>query len=197
MQNTLLRRAAVGLALAVLASLVLIAAGCGGDSGGRGVAQAPTTSTENQASQGGGSQRGSTSRDPVAFAACMRSHGVPEFPDPDSDGHFRLKMGPGTGLDPESAPFKAAGKACRKLQPEERAPSPAELAEDREQMLEFAACMRSHGLPKFPDPDASGISIGKSGLNPNSPQFKAAEKACEDLLPGARGGNGNNSKGTS
>ena len=50
-------------------------------------------------------------------------------------------------------------------------------------MLKFSACMRAHGLTKFPDPDPSGgISIGRnSGIDPNSPQFKAAEKACKEL----------------
>jgi hypothetical protein len=50
----------------------------------------------------------------------------------------------------------------------------------------YSACMRANGVPKFPDPDAQGrLSIfGGPGLNPNSPQFKAAEKACENLLPG-------------
>jgi hypothetical protein len=120
----------------------------------------------------------------------MRSHGVPKFPDPDSEGRFYLKMGPGTGLDPESTQFKAAGRACRRFQPDERAPSPAQLAKDREKLLKFASCMRAHGLPKFPDPNSSdgGISIGRaSGIDPNSPQFKAAEKACEELLPGSLG----------
>jgi hypothetical protein len=177
------------LALGLL-SLVALAAGCGSDSGGRGVAQVPTTSTETQPSQSQGSPPGSTSRGAAAFAACMRSHGVPKFPDPNSEGRFSPKMGPGTGIDPESAQFRAARRACRKLEPEERAPTPAELAKNREKLLKFASCMRSHGLPKFPDPNSrdGGISIGRaSGIDPNSPQFKTAEEACEELLPGALG----------
>jgi hypothetical protein len=178
------RRVGVTLALVALAGLVLIAAGCGGSSA-QGAAQvdtAPTTTADP------GSAGGSRSDDPTAYSACMRKHGVPKFPDPDKNGGLRLKAGPGTGIDPESAQFKAAAKACAKLAP--KAPSPAQRAKDQQQLLRFAACMRQHGLPKFPDPEPNGglrIQRG-SGLDPNSPQFKAAQKACQDLLPGARQG---------
>jgi hypothetical protein len=52
----------------------------------------------------------------------------------------------------------------------------------------YASCMRTNGVPKFSDPDAQGrlTIIGGPGLDPSSPRFKAAEKACEQLLP--RGG---------
>jgi hypothetical protein len=181
------RRAALGVALAMLACGSQVAAGCGSGSPSSGVAQVPTSSTTTQSSQGSGSQKdGSGSGNPAAYSACMRSHGVPKFPDPDSKGRLMLEAGPGTGIDPESAQFKAADQACRKLAPKTTPPSPAEQARDRAQFLRFSACMRAHGLPKFPDPSPTGgVSIGKSsGLNPRSPQFKAAEKACDKLLPG-------------
>jgi hypothetical protein len=183
-----LRRAIAGLTLAALASLALIAAGCGGGSSGSSVAQAPTSTTETRPSQSGESEDGATEGNPAAFSACMRSHGVPKFPDPDSTGRFRFRAGPGTGIDPESSQFKAADDACRKLAPEEKPPSPAQQAQDRAQLLRFSACMRSHGLPKFPDPQADGLRINRnSGIDPHSPQFKAAQKACENFLPGSPG----------
>jgi hypothetical protein len=186
LRGRLQRRLALGLVVAAFASLTLMAAGCGSGSGGPGVAQAPTTSTQSSQGDGSRDEGGSTAGDAAAYSACMRSHGVPKFPDPDSEGHFLLKAGPGTGIEPESAQFKAADRACRKLAPKETPPSPAQQAKDREKFLKFSACMRSHGLPKFPDPDPSGgIIIGRNnGVDPNSPQFKAAEKACRSLLPG-------------
>jgi hypothetical protein len=50
--------------------------------------------------------------------------------------------------------------------------------------------MRSHGVPNFPDPQFSGggVRIGGTGLDPNSPQFTAAQKACQSKLPGKPGG---------
>jgi hypothetical protein len=55
--------------------------------------------------------------------------------------------------------------------------------------------MRSHGVPKFPDPDFSGggirMTIDKnSGVDPNSPAFKAAQQACQSFLPGGKLGPG-------
>jgi hypothetical protein len=184
------------LALAILASLALIAAGCGGAGTSGGVAQVNTTvttTTESDSADGG-----SRSDDPSAYSACMRKHGVPKFPDPDSDGALRLKGGPGTGLDPESAQFRAAAKACAKLAP--KGPSPAERAKDQQQMLKFAACMRKHGVPSFPDPKVNpdgtaGISLDR-GLD-QTPQFKQAVKTCENLLPGAgERGSRSSSEGT-
>jgi hypothetical protein len=177
----------LALALAVAAVLVLLASACGGSSG-QGVAQvdsSETTTTDTTSEQD--SADGSGSANPAAYSACMRTNGVPKFPDPDSQGRLRFEGGRGSGLDPESAQFRAAAKACRKLAP--KAPSPAQQAKDREQMLRFAACMRRNGVPKFPDPKfnpdgSGGISIGpNSGINPESPQFKEAEKACAELLP--------------
>jgi hypothetical protein len=49
-----------------------------------------------------------------------------------------------------------------------------------ETMVAFSACMRKHGVAKFPDPDASGgIAVPRD----SSPQFKAAERTCQKLLP--------------
>jgi hypothetical protein len=53
------------------------------------------------------------------------------------------------------------------------------------QSLKFARCMRAHGVPNFPDPRLGGIQIAPGdGLNPQSPAFQAAQKACGKLLPG-------------
>jgi hypothetical protein len=188
------RRVVVGLALAAFASLALMVAGCGG-SAGQGVAQVDTTETTTTES---GSTDDSGSADPTAYSACMRKNGVPKFPDPDSKGGLRLKAGPGTGIDPDSAQFKAAARACQKLAP--KAPSPAERAEDREQMLAFSACMRKNGVPNFPDPTfnpdgSGGLKLDRKVVE--TPQFKPAQKACEDMLPGAAGDGGpSSSEGT-
>jgi hypothetical protein len=55
------------------------------------------------------------------------------------------------------------------------------------QALKFVACMRTHGLPAFPDPvvSAQGVSFrGPAGVGPNSSQFQSAQQACRKLLPG-------------
>jgi hypothetical protein len=45
----------------------------------------------------------------VALAQCIREHGVPEFPDPDSKGHFSLRD---TALEPGSETLQSAMQAC-------------------------------------------------------------------------------------
>ncbi len=52
-----------------------------------------------------------------AFSTCMRDHGIGEFPDPTPAGGLVPKAGPGTGIDPDSAAYKAAQKACGRFQP--------------------------------------------------------------------------------
>jgi hypothetical protein len=57
-----------------------------------------------------------------------------------------------------------------------------------DEALRFVACMRSRGLPNFPDPTMSaqgiGFRVGRGGAGPRSPQFKAAQQACQKLMPG-------------
>jgi hypothetical protein len=61
----------------------------------------------------------------------------------------------------------------------------------QQKALAFSACMRKHGLPDFPDPtftSAGGIGIRvhlggpNSDLNPSSPVFQAAQKACGGII---------------
>jgi len=51
--------------------------------------------------------------------------------------------------------------------------------------LKFVACMRAHGIVNFPEPkidwNTQELGVGftpASGIDPNSPQFKSAQKAC-------------------
>jgi hypothetical protein len=128
----------------------------------------------------------------------MRSHGVPNFPDPQVSGRgLSLSIDSRNGLNPNAPQFKAASKSCEKLLPNGGKPDPASLAKERAQMLKFSACMRSHGLADFPDPTVSEgglqLSLGdkrNSSLNPNSPVFQAAQKACQSSMPGPPGGVG-------
>ncbi len=59
--------------------------------------------------------------------------------------------------------------------------------------IKFADCMRAHGVPNFPDPGGSGGGIqipDNSGINPRSPAFQSAQRACVKLLPGGGPGRG-------
>ena len=162
-----LRRAA--LAAAALALIGLLATACGGGS-------SPA------ASAGGGSTHVQAA---LAYARCMRAHGVPDFPDPDSNGQFNV--------DPHSTSSQetAANHACNHLlnvggQMDQR-------QQELPQLLRYARCMRAHGVPNFPDPHYTGGGIGQPsgqlgfagpGLKHPSPQVQSANQACQHLLPG-------------
>ena len=48
----------------------------------------------------------------LAFSACMRAHGLKDFPDP-SNGGLRIQDHPGSDLDPNNPTFQKAQQACQ------------------------------------------------------------------------------------
>jgi hypothetical protein len=113
----------------------------------------------------------------------MRSHGVPDFPDPVGNS-LQLKASPGSDLNPVSPQFKAAQKACQSLAPGGGTGGTVSAAQQAE-ALKYSACMRQNGLPNFPDPvfSGGGVQLKITNIDPNSPQFVAAQKACQSLQP--------------
>jgi hypothetical protein len=163
-------RPALALAIAGAVGLTLLASACGGSSGAN-VAQIGTTT---------GPKPSGASADPNAYSACMRNHGVGNFPDPDSNNVMKME-----GVDRNSPTFQAAARACRSLAPTP-AP-PAQQAQEQAQMLAFAKCMRTHGVPTFPDPQIENgvVHMQVAGqIDPNSPIVKAAIEACRSKFVG-------------
>jgi hypothetical protein len=139
----------------------------------------------------------------------MRDHGV-DMPDPQRVGTGGIKLTGGKGLDFNDPKMKAAQSACQKYMQigGGETVDPAKRAKLQEAALSYARCMRSQGVD-MPDPKLSGnggltFQVGpgsgspksssgsgpRSGLgaNPDSPKFKAADKACNHFLgdrPGA------------
>jgi hypothetical protein len=124
------------------------------------------------------------------FSACVRSHGVPGFPDPNGEGVIQLSGGPGSAVEPNSPKFQSALQTCRKLLPNGGHATPAQIAAAQRQMLAFSACMRTHGVPGFPDPKFTGghVTFQANGFDATSPKFFAARQACRSKLPGKAGG---------
>jgi hypothetical protein len=52
----------------------------------------------------------------LALSACMRAHGIKDFPDP-SNGGLQIRVHPGSDLDPNNPTFQNAQKACQKYEP--------------------------------------------------------------------------------
>jgi hypothetical protein len=190
------------LATALIAAGVLVA-GCGGTSPSGGVASlgthtstTSTTSSTAAGSTGGGES--SPGSQAVAYSACMRSHGVSNFPDPKISTHgngvsVAIGVTPAITGNPH---FKSAQQTCNKLLPgggPGSGPNHQITPQEQSRYLKAAACIRSHGVPNFPDPTFSGggVHIAHQGLNESSPAFKAAVQACESLIPGGvHGGSG-------
>jgi hypothetical protein len=128
---------------------------------------------------------GSYSQD-LALAECVRSHGLPNFPDPGPNGTFQLN---GSEYAASSPQFQNAQKECRKFVPNGGAsPPPAQQAKILAQLLRFSECVRSHGITQFPDPQSVNGNVRlvftpSMGIDPNSPQFQAAETACQKFNP--------------
>ncbi|MGH2857358.1 MAG: hypothetical protein ACRDMJ_07715 [Solirubrobacteraceae bacterium] len=114
----------------------------------------------------------------LKFAGCMRSHGVSHFPDPSATGS--ISIGPGSGIDPRSPAFQKAQQSCVKFVPGFRGAGHGLPAAARRRLLQMTQCMRTHGVPDFPDPSFSGggVRLGGPGIDPQSPAFQTAARAC-------------------
>lgn len=164
-----------GVLAAALAGIALLAAACGGGSSGGSPSAAGDTAYHKA----------------LAFAQCMRAHGEPGYPDPDSQGNFLLN---GKKDHLNGALMQSAQKACQHLIPGSGVSS-AQQRQLETRVLKFAGCMRAHGLPDFRDPtvNSSGVSISLAGSGSGhdgstSPQFRSAMQACRKFLAGFAGG---------
>ena len=169
------RRTAAKIAASL--GLAVLAAGCGGSNapGVPGAGSHNSNHTRASSSHGAIAQL-------LAYARCMRSHGISDFPDPTTTGggiSISQHGGPGSDLNRNNPTYEAAHQACRTLQPGGvQAPtvSPQKLAAE----ARWARCMRSHGLPSFPDPNGQG-AFDRNKFDESSPAFQTASNACKSL----------------
>ncbi len=187
----------VGLALAGLLAFALLAAGCGGgskDPAAAGAGRTTTTAAPSAAASSGQSGQISQTQQLLELAQCIRSHGVPNFPDPSpNDGILGMIENAGSsGVNPQTPAFQAAWKACQKYGPGANL-TPAQNAAQNALGVEESQCMRSHGVPNFPDPTTGPvgeqvINLRGTGINPGSPTpvQAAAIEACAKLFPGSK-----------
>lgn len=121
----------------------------------------------------------------VGYAACMRSHGVADYPDPQISGTANgvsVRITPGNA-NPNSPAFRSADRRCHHMLPNggvQAGPdSPAQQAQDRG----FADCIRSHGVSGFPDPGRDGVFTLPTTINEQAPAFLDAMRACRKAQP--------------
>jgi hypothetical protein len=176
--------ARTAVAVIAAAGLALLATACGGSSGSP-VAQLASTATQTSTSSNtaAASTQGNGA---VAFARCMRSHRVPNWPDPNSSGVFDKSKLTSQQLGASSSQVQAAQSACQHLLPNRSSrPNAARVEQIKAQALEFSQCVRNHGVPNFPDPgsDARIPDPASVGINQGSPKFEAANQTCRKYRP--------------
>jgi hypothetical protein len=179
-----------GLVAVALIGIGVLAAACGGGSSGPRVASAGQTTTTTGPSAAQNGSTASAENSALAYVSCMRTHGEPNMPEPSfSGGHVSISMNAGSGVDPSSTQFSAASNACKRLLPK-GGPSASNgntiTPADQADYLKAAACMRSHGVPNFPDPTFQDNSVEFNNPTPidtKSSQYKSALATCQKLIP--------------
>jgi hypothetical protein len=173
--HTIIRR----LAAALLVASALAVAGCGGGEASGGANSAADRESEARDAQ-------------LKYAQCMRDHGI-DMPDPtfEADGRS-LQRGPDPDEidDLKRGKFREAEQACNKYLDAIKAPELSEEQQEefRDAALAHARCMREHGIENFPDPTfgengEAQIRLDRGrGLDPEDPDFREAQKACEDTM---------------
>jgi hypothetical protein len=176
--SPVLRRPLVFAILVAVGAFSLLAAGCGGSSGTPSVASSSPTSATTTTQTG-----------LVAYSRCMRSNGVPSFPDPQRLGGRALKLTIQRVVT-GNPQFRSAQRACNHLLPngggesQTTQPTRAQVAAK----LSFARCMRSHGEARFPDPNGQGDlsveMVQANGIDVHSPAVLRVVQTC---LPASHG----------
>jgi hypothetical protein len=177
-----------------MVALALLAAACSGGS--------PSSTRSGASATAAGS---AASPSAVAYSRCMRSHGVPDFPDPPSSGVVPKADAQQLGVS--GTQLQAARQSCQHLYPSNGGSLGASLRQCEETgncpqamvqqvmnaMRNFSRCMRSHGVPSWPDPTVG--SEGRPGFNLvpihgtdwNSPQIQNKIDECGHVMPAGGG----------
>jgi len=178
---------ALGWTVALAAALTLLAGGCGSSS-----STSTSTSTVEAAPVGARAPSPGEIQARLNLAKCARANGI-DLPDPSANGTF----GPGNSSIANvvtrygQTKVNAVEQACRQylvVAFPNLALTPAQREQRLQTLFRFAACMRSHGVPNFPDPGSGKVTINPGEINPNAPAFKSAVTQCQSLLPRGAGG---------
>jgi hypothetical protein len=174
-------RSLVPIVVVAAGAFASLAAGCGNGGGSPGVASVVSSTT---------SAATTTQSGLLAFSSCMRSNGMPSFPDPQRFVGGNLKLTLHQSAD--TPQFRAAMTACNQLLPPNGGGAPQETAQQQRTRLadglSFARCMRSHGVTSFPDPTAQGQltveMVEAQGIDVHS---QAVLRVVQECLPASHG----------
>ena len=186
--RTTRRRSRAAVVALLVGALGALASACASGTSGRSVASLPGHGGSQTAAATVMPSESQFDRDAVAYARCLRAHGVNE-PDPaPRPGHSGLSF----QVPPATAANRAALAACNhfvaKIFAAKQAGANHQLARWLPSLVRYAACMRAHDISML-DPGPQGqLNLGNvpgitSDFGRYSPQFRAADAACRHLLP--------------
>jgi hypothetical protein len=195
------RRAIILASVLAASAFALLAAGCGGGGSARVASVASSTTTTQGDSSANSSPASVQGNSALAYSHCMRSNGVPNYPDPNSNGN--LPKGSAQTFGVSTSQYQAAQQACRHLLRNGGSASltqclmtgdcPRAVVQPAlEEGWKFAQCMRNHGVRNWPDPtiDSTGrpsFQVTKAGISidaTRSPQMLSKIADCQ-RQPGA------------
>lgn len=170
-------------ALAACLTTAVFAAGLGGCG-----SSSSSSASGSNAGGGAGAPSAAQFQARLNLAKCLRAHAV-DVPDPTAaSSHYGRALLRIARSYPQSQ-LKAAEQACRQYLVQgfpQLALSPAQQTLRLQQEVQYAECMRSHGID-IPDPNRTSLAVGLarllSSVDRNSPTFKAANTACASLRP--------------
>jgi hypothetical protein len=120
----------------------------------------------------------------------MRSNGVSRFPDPSASGKLTIDaVANGSSLDPSTPAFKQAIGACKNLEPAGFM-GPKRSSQQQSAGLNFAQCIRAHGVKDFPDPIPNGPLVDTNRI-PSAAEpggmsiLHVAMQKCSDVAAAA------------
>jgi hypothetical protein len=191
----------IGALAVVPMAVALVTAACGSGSGSGSPGVASVGSSAGRSASPGGSASVSV----LGYSQCMRSHGVPTFPDPNPNGRPLEVDAHQLGVD--DSLYQAAERACQPL-----LPTSGSLGQLTHQCLLFgdcpqtlvrqlltvertyAQCLRSHGLPNWPDPSISAkggrpvFDLTSAGIDTqvaDTSRFRSTDLQCRRLIGGS------------
>jgi hypothetical protein len=118
------------------------------------------------------------------WAACMRDNGDPEQTDPTNHeyGVINITMPDGVSQTLSSQVHGTTGPCSQyELDAENalRAANPVAPPPTQAQLVQYVDCMRTHGVPNFPNAGPNGeTNFRAAGVDPNSPSFQNANQIC-------------------
>jgi hypothetical protein len=171
-----------GLMILAATAAIGLAACAGGSTNAPHVASLGDSSSSRSESTTTTTKAGNPTQLMDEWAACMRSNGDPNQTDPTIDAYGGINI---TMRDVSQAVASEAHGGSGPCSQYELAAENALRGgqqyqpPDQAHMVQYTDCMRTHGVPNYPDPGANGkTDFNGTGVDPNSPFFENANKVC-------------------